>query len=63
MIAEPDPALKGKYKFLEDDVVEVEFVPPGTDKAMKQKLKVKVDKDTLETTDEEKKVDKFKRAK
>jgi hypothetical protein len=62
MTAEPDPAVKGKYNFVEDDLVEVEFVAPGGEKKA-QKLKVKVDKDTLETTDEAKKVDKFKRAK
>jgi uncharacterized protein (TIGR03066 family) len=61
MLAEPEPAVKGKYKFLEDELLEVEFVIG--DKKATQKLKIKVDKDTLETTDESKKVEKFKRVK
>jgi hypothetical protein len=56
-------SITGTYKFLENDLMEVELVIPGSDKKATQKLKIKVDKDTLETTDESKKVDKFKRVK
>jgi len=64
LLIAPDPVpVKGNYKFLEDDLIEVEFAIPGGDKKLTDKLKVKVDKDTLETTDEKKKVEKFKRVK
>lgn len=56
--------IKGKYKFLDEDTMEVELTPPveGADKVT-QKVKVKVTKDELITIDEKKKEDKFKRVK
>jgi hypothetical protein len=55
--------MKGKYKFLEEEVMEVALEIPGGAEKMTQKLKVKIDKDELSTTDEKGTVDKFKRKK
>jgi uncharacterized protein (TIGR03066 family) len=54
------PAMKGKYEFLKDDLVAVEVKLPDGNK-IAQKLKVRVTKDDLTTTDEENKVDRYKR--
>lgn len=53
--------IEGKYKFLDDDTVEVELTFMGETK--KSKIRVKVTKDELITTDESKKEDKFTRVK
>jgi uncharacterized protein (TIGR03066 family) len=58
--------MKGKYKFVEDEVVELEFTPPGADKPLTVKNKVKVSKDELSMKDEsgkEPKEHKFKKKK
>lgn len=61
--------MPGKYKFLEDELMEVEIenplaaLVPGSPKTMSQKIKIKVDKDSLTTTDEKGKVEKAKRVK
>jgi uncharacterized protein (TIGR03066 family) len=55
--------MDAKYKFTADEDMEVEMNMPGLKEPIKQKLKVKVSKDEMSTTDEKGKVDKFKRAK
>ncbi|MBY0528312.1 MAG: hypothetical protein K2R98_33285 [Gemmataceae bacterium] len=56
--------IKGKYKLAGDDTLDVEITPPMEDaKPIKQTLKFKVTKDSMETTDAKGKVSKFKRAK
>ncbi len=57
------PKMEGKYKFLEDELMEVEIMPPPETKlpAMKQKMKMKVGKDEMTTTDEKGTVEKFKK--
>ncbi len=54
--------MKGKYKFLEDELVQLELTVEGQNLPA-QKLKVKVSKDELTTTDDMNRVDKFKRGK
>lgn len=61
MTSEGEAAIDGRYQFVAEDNVEVEFVPPGEKAAVKMRVKVKVDGDTLETTDKDNATDKFKR--
>lgn len=50
--------MSGKYKFLEEELMEMELDNPGAKadpeqpKTISQKVKIKIDKDNLTTTDE-----------
>jgi len=61
LLEAPMVKFEGTYKFLNDTEMEVALTFGGETK--KEKLKVKVTKDELITTDSENKVDKFKRVK
>lgn len=61
MTSEGELAIDGRYHFVSEDTVEVEFLPPGQKEPVKEQLKVKVAGDSLETTDKSSAVDRFKR--
>jgi hypothetical protein len=55
------PGMEAKYQLLGGDMVHVEISLPGG-KTVPQKLRVKIDKDEMTTTDEENEVDRFRRS-
>jgi hypothetical protein len=61
MTAADAPEMKGTYQFLADDLLSVTLSLPDGQK-LTQKLKLKVTLDELATTDEEGKVDRYKRS-
>jgi hypothetical protein len=54
------PPMKGKYRLLDDGMLEVELTLPSGEQTI-QKLKIKVSKEELTTTDEKNHVDRFAR--
>jgi uncharacterized protein (TIGR03066 family) len=55
--------LDGKYRFLAEAEMEGEMSVPGAKESLKERLRVKVTKDELTTSDSKDKVDRFKQVK
>jgi uncharacterized protein (TIGR03066 family) len=60
-LGDQDLKFEGKYKFLDDDNIEVEITAGG--ETHKEKNKVKISKDDMTLTDPKGKEEKFKRKK
>ncbi len=60
-VAGTEVKIEGKYKFLDDENMQIDLTVMGQSKS--DKLKVAIDKDELTTTDSQGKTDKMRRVK